>query len=65
MTYHAMEQVDVSVDVAGPSPAITTRTWTEATIWDGHGTWPLQLRVQFIYDGATWLASNTVASTWR
>jgi hypothetical protein len=65
MTYHAMADVDVSVDVSGGFPVLTARTRTEATIWGGHGTWPLQLRIQFTFDGTAWLAENTVASVWR
>jgi len=65
MTHHAIVDVDVSVDVNGDTPVLTVRTRTEATIWGGHGTWPLQLRVHFVRVGGSWLASDTVASTWR
>jgi hypothetical protein len=65
MTYHAVEDVEVSVDVSRGSPVLTARTQTVATIWGGHGTWPLQLRIAFPFDGTAWLASSTVASTWR
>jgi hypothetical protein len=65
MTYHAMEDVEVSLDASGGFPVLTVRTRTEATIWGGHGTWPLQLRIRFTFDGTAWLAENTVASVWR
>ena len=65
MAYHAMEDDDVSVDVRHGLPVLTARTSTEATIWGGHGTWPLQLRITFEREGGAWLASRTVASTWR
>jgi hypothetical protein len=65
MTYHAMEDVEVSIDVSGSSPVLTARTRTEATIWGHHGTWPLQLRIRFTFDGTDWLAASTVASVWR
>ncbi len=65
MTYHAIDDVDVSVDLEGGTPVVTARTRTEATIWGGHGIWPLQLRIHFARVGDSWLASNTVASTWR
>jgi hypothetical protein len=65
MTYHAVEDVQVSIDVSGEFPVLTARTRTEATIWGAHGTWPLQLRMQFTWDGSAWLAENTVASVWR
>ena len=65
MTYHTVEDVEVLVDVDCPDPVITARTRTEATIWGAHGTWPLQLRIRFTRVGGAWLASDTVASTWR
>jgi ketosteroid isomerase-like protein len=65
MTYHAMEDVDVSVDVSGDLPVLTARTRTEATIWGGSGTWALQLRTTLARAGTTWLAEHTVASVWR
>ena len=65
MTYHAVEDVDVSVDVDDAAPVVTARTRTEATIRGAYGTWPLQLRIHFTCAGGSWLASHTVASTWR
>jgi hypothetical protein len=65
MTYHAVRDVEVSVDVSGPAPVLTARTRTEATIWGGSGTWSLQLRIRFTFDGTDWLAADTVASVWR
>jgi hypothetical protein len=65
MTYHAMADVDVSVDVSGDAPVVTARTRTEATIWGASGTWPLQLRISFAHDGTSWVATGTVATTWR
>jgi uncharacterized protein DUF4440 len=65
MTYSAVTDVEVSVDVSGEAPVLTARTRTEATIWGAHGTWPLQLRIRFAFDGTGWRASDTVASTWR
>jgi len=64
MAYHVMQDDDVSVEVRHGSPVLTARTRTEATIWGGHGTWPLQLRITFVRDGDGWSAAGTVASTW-
>ena len=64
MTYHSMEDVDVSVDLSGDAPVVTARTRTVATIWGASGTWPLQLRIRFTFDGTAWLAENAVASVW-
>jgi hypothetical protein len=64
MTHHAMEDVEVSIDVSGGSPVLTARTRTEATIWGNRGTLPLQLRIRFTFDGTAWLAENAVASVW-
>ena len=65
MAYHAVEDVEVLVDVDGGTPVLTARTRTEATIWGGHGTWPLQLRIRFTRNDGFWLAADTVASIWR
>ena len=65
MTYHSVEDVDVSVDMSGEAPVVTARTRTAATIWGAAGTWPLQLRIAFARDGDSWIAAGTVASTWR
>ena len=65
MTYHSMEDVDVSVEVSGDVPVVTARTRTAATIWGATGTWPLQLRISFAHDGTSWVATGTVATTWR
>ena len=65
MTYHAVADVDVSVDVSGDAPVVTARTRTAATIWGASGTWPLQLRITFTRAGSSWIAAGTVASTWR
>src|SRR3954454_16108731 len=65
MTYHSMEDVDVAVDVSGEAPVVTARTRTAATIWGASGTWPLRLRISFAHDGTSWVATGTVATTWR
>jgi hypothetical protein len=65
MTYHSMEDVDVSVDVSGDAPEVTARTHTAATIWGASGTWPLQLRISFAHDGTAWVVTGTVATTWH
>lgn len=63
MTYHSMDDCAVGVDLS--AGALTARTRTDATIWGGRGTWPLQLRIEFTADGTGWLAARTVASLWR
>jgi hypothetical protein len=65
MSYHTIEDVDVTVKVDDVTPMVTARTRTEATIWGSNGTWPLRLRIHFIHDHGGWLACETVASTWR
>jgi ketosteroid isomerase-like protein len=65
MAYHAMEDVDVSVNVSGDAPVVTARTRTAATIWGASATWPLQLRITFSHEGTAWVAAGTVACTWR
>src|SRR4051794_8711865 len=58
MSYSSMEDVEVSVDLAGATPALTVRTRTAATIWGASGTWPLQLRITFTRNASSWLASG-------
>lgn len=68
MDYHDI----VTIDVSFKSPAqdrdgmlvLTARTFTDATIWGGHGSWRLQLRSWFEPVGEDWLFARTVASTW-
>jgi hypothetical protein len=64
MTYHSTVDVEVTVDVSGGSPVLSARTRTEATIWGGHGTWPLQLRITYRQQDGAWVAAGSVASTW-
>ena len=65
MTYHSIEDIEVTVGVSGGAPVVTVRTRTAATIWGASGTWPLQLRITFRRAGDSWVASGAVASTWR
>lgn len=64
MTYHSMKDVAVTVRTDHGDPVLTARTRTVATIWGGHGTWPLRLEIHFALESGKWLASHTVASTW-
>ena len=64
MRYHAMQDVAVTVDLGGETPVLTARTRTEATIWGGHGTWPLQLEIHYTARDGRWGAAYTLASTW-
>ena len=65
MTYHTIKDVDVTVELDDATPMVTASTRTEATIWGSNGTWPLRLRIRFSHERGSWLASETVASTWR
>jgi hypothetical protein len=38
MTYHTIEDVDVTVEPDNVTPVVTARTRTEATIWGSNGT---------------------------
>ncbi len=51
-----MQDVTITVDPDDESPVLTARTRTEATIWGGHGTWPLQLEIHY---------TPTVGAGWR
>ena len=67
MAYHSIQDVAITVDITdgpGDQPVLTARTRTDATIWGSRGTWPLQLEIHFVREGARWLAAYTVASTW-
>ncbi|MBH0121381.1 nuclear transport factor 2 family protein [Rhodococcus sp. CX] len=66
MRYHAIEDIAVDVETDDGPPVLTARTRTEATIWGGHGTWPLQLEIHYTVTGdGRWVAERTRASTWR
>lgn len=64
MTYHAIDDVDVSVDIEDGALVVTARSRTTATIWGSRGTWPLQLRITLTDEAGTLRAAETVASTW-
>lgn len=64
MTYHRILDVAVTVRADSGEPVLTARTRTDAAIWGGRGTWPLQLEIHFIRATGQWLAAYTVASIW-
>lgn len=64
MTYHRITDVDLTVGGEATEPVLTARTRTDATIWGGRGTRPLQLEIHFTHDAGRWLAAYTIASTW-
>ena len=64
MTYHSIRNVDITHDVTADSATLTARSHTHATIWGADGTWPLQLRIEFVRTPVGWTAKRTVASTW-
>jgi hypothetical protein len=68
MAYHSIEDVGITVEFTDgdtvDAPVLTARTLTEATIWGGHGVWPLLLEIHFTQVGDGWRASYIVASIW-
>ena len=64
MTYHHITDVAITVSGDTTEPVLTARTRTDATIWGGRGTWPLQLAIHYTHDTGQWLAAYTIASTW-
>jgi len=56
--------VDVIVGGDATEPVLTARTRTDATIWGGRDTWPLQLEIHVTHDTGKWLAAYSIASTW-
>lgn len=64
MTYHSMEDVELIVTVYRDQAELKVRTVTEATIWGGHGTWNLELRIDYERRDDEWIAIESVASTW-
>ncbi|GAA2495472.1 nuclear transport factor 2 family protein [Terrabacter carboxydivorans] len=63
MAYHRITDVAVTVGGDATDPVLTARTRTDATIWGGRGTWPLQLEIHFTHDTGQWLSAYTIAST--
>lgn len=64
MTYHSIQNVDITTDITPERVTLTAKSRTHATIWGAEGTWPLQLRIEYARDRAGWIATRTVASTW-
>ncbi|MDP9852519.1 nuclear transport factor 2 family protein [Corynebacterium lowii] len=62
MVYHGIDTQ--AVEQEGEDSFIA-RSYTEATIWGAHGTWPLQLSGRCERVGDTWVLANIVASTWQ
>ena len=64
MRYHRMDDVGMTVESDTGRSVLIARTLTEATIWGNHGTWRLQLRLDYERRDGTWMALRSVASTW-
>lgn len=64
LQYDAIEALDTSIALDPLDPVLTVRTQTVATWWGARSTWRLQLRGAFRFDGARWLAIETVATLW-
>ena len=63
MQYHRMETVEATLSTDATAPALTARTFTDATIWGSRATWRLTLRSWFEPRGDKWVITRTVAST--
>ncbi|QDE35586.1 nuclear transport factor 2 family protein [Microbacterium foliorum] len=64
MTYHAVADVSVSIEVDGDIATLDARTHTDATIWGSHAIWRLRLETTYVRKSIGWVAEHTVASTW-
>jgi hypothetical protein len=64
MQYHSVEDIEVSIAGEDGIAMLTAHTMTEATIWGGHGTWCLALRITYEHADGGWLARRSVASVW-
>lgn len=64
MTYHAVTDVSVNVEVNGDIATLDARTHTDATIWGSHARWRLRLETAYVRSNFGWVAEHTVASTW-
>lgn len=64
MTYHSIRNVSIEAEVNGQEATLVARSHTDATIWGAEGTWPLELRVEYLRTPLGWVAQRTVASTW-
>jgi hypothetical protein len=53
-----------AIETGQTVPALTARTFTDATIWGARATWRLTLRSWFEPRGDDWVITRTVASTW-
>lgn len=62
MAYHRIDTVAVQ---ALNTYTVQARTYTEATIWGAHGTWPLALRSRCERKEGRWVVTATVATVWE
>ncbi|WP_194396226.1 nuclear transport factor 2 family protein [Microbacterium atlanticum] len=64
MTYHSIRNVTIDTKVDGTEATLIGRSHTHATIWGAEGTWPLELRVEYLRTTSAWVAQRIVATTW-
>lgn len=62
MDYFSTKEVSVKPTVNGDRGQLIGRAITEANIWGMHGTWGLQLIIDYEKHNGKWLMSKAVAS---
>lgn len=64
MRYFTSEEESVELLGSGEQRRLRGRNWVRANIWGTHGTWPLQMLVDFRLQQGRWLMVKATASTY-
>jgi hypothetical protein len=64
MTYDAVREESVAVEIKGETPFLTARALVTATIYGSYGTWPLQSVTRYAGRDGCWKPVHSRATTY-
>lgn len=64
MRYLASSEDSVAAEVSDGKAVLRGRNVVRAEIWGAHGTWPLQMDIDFELCDGVWLMTHAAASTY-
>jgi hypothetical protein len=64
MTYDAIEEKSVDVEIKGETAVLTSRALVTATIYGSHATWPLKSVTRYARRDGTWKPVHSRATTY-
>ena len=62
--YHSISERSVDIKVHADTVSLVGRVITDATIYGSRSSWRLQLALEYVRRGDTWIALRSVATTW-